>query len=72
MDLDTAQKLYEWLRLNQKEINLQLECKDVFKLRVQYWSLSSGSLYLYATAGARSDGMFLLCGGRGHFRRGRT
>ncbi|KAJ0505302.1 putative protein-serine/threonine phosphatase [Helianthus annuus] len=42
--LDTAQKLYEWLRLNTEG--------------------DKPSARMYATAGARSDGMFLLCGGR--------
>ncbi|KAJ0581855.1 putative protein-serine/threonine phosphatase [Helianthus annuus] len=42
--LDTAQKPYEWLRLNTGG--------------------DKPSARMYATASARSDGMFLLCGGR--------
>ncbi|KAI7757818.1 hypothetical protein M8C21_027177 [Ambrosia artemisiifolia] len=42
--LDTAQKPYEWLRLNAAG--------------------DKPSARMYATASARSDGMFLLCGGR--------
>ncbi|KAK9067652.1 hypothetical protein SSX86_011763 [Deinandra increscens subsp. villosa] len=49
--LDTAKKPYAWQKLNPEVKYLVLHYTNLFYT-------------LYATASARSDGMFLLCGGR--------